>query len=107
MRPKHFLIVIFFLLTKISVFGQSLNFQNIGFDEALKLAKESKQIIFIQLTSNCNECDVVAEQGLSGKQVSEVFKDFIKIKVQHGSEDYKNISKNIVFLRLNIPPHSL
>ena len=91
-KPKQFYFLILFLLINSFGFGQSLVYQNISFYNALNLAKQNKQIIFIQLVSNCEECDVVAEQGLSGKEVSDVFKDFIKIKVQAGSEDFINIS---------------
>ncbi len=92
-KPKHFYISILFLLIGNFGFGQTMVFKNISFEDALKLAKQNKQIIFVQLASDCDECDMIAEQGLSGKEISDVFKDFVKIKVQADSEDFKNISK--------------
>jgi hypothetical protein len=81
-----FFIFIFVLLNyPIIVNGQRMNYENLNFSEALAKAKKTHRLVFIQLGSDCRQCDSVAEKGLSGKEVSQVFQKFIHIKADYNS----------------------
>lgn len=87
-----FFIFIFVLLNyPIIVNGQRMNYENLNFSEALAKAKKTHRLVFIQLGSDCRQCDSVAEKGLSGKEVSQVFQKFIHIKADYNSSDYDRI----------------
>ena len=62
-----FLILLLVSCTFSVANGHSINYEKIGFSRALQKAQNYQQIIFIQLTSDCERCDQVAEDGLSGK----------------------------------------
>jgi len=89
---KH-LMPLVFLMFFITVKSQPVYFKNISFQEAIRLANTSKQLIFIQLETNCDECNSVAFDGLNGAGVSEIYENFVCINVAVNSEDFKNISK--------------
>ena len=71
--------------------GQPLQYANLGFSEALSKAKSTNKIVFIQLESDCTQCNSVADNGLSGKEIGELFAKFICIKVANNSDDYQNL----------------
>jgi len=73
------------------VIGQSLEYVNLNFSEALAKAKSTKQIVFIQLESDCLQCNSVADKGLSGNEIGELFGKFICIKVANNTDDYQNL----------------
>jgi hypothetical protein len=89
---RIFFIFIFLLLNyPIFVNGQRLNYENLNFSEALAKAKKTHQLVFIQLGSECKQCDSVAVKGLSGKEVNQVYEKFICIKTEQNTDDYKKI----------------
>ena len=88
-----FLILLLVSCTFSVANGQSINYEKIGFSRALQKAQNYQQIIFIQLTSDCERCDQVAEDGLSGKDIEDIFSKFICIKVINGTDEYVEILK--------------
>jgi len=77
--------------------GQPLEYVNLNFSEALTNAKSKNKIIFIQLESDCLQCNSVADNGLSGKEIGELFAKFICIKVTNNSDDYQNLLRQYRF----------
>lgn len=73
--------------------GQPLQYANLSFSEALAQAKSKNQIVFIQLESDCLQCNSVADNGLSGKEIGELFAKFICIKVANNTDDYQKLLK--------------
>lgn len=73
------------------VSGQPLRYANLDFSEALSKAKNDNQIVFVQLDSDCDQCNSVANDGLSGDEIGELFGKFVCIKVSFNTEDYKKI----------------
>lgn len=73
------------------VSGQPLRYANLDFSEALAKAKNDNQIVFVQLDSDCDQCNSVANDGLSGDEIGELFGKFVCIKVSFNTEDYKKI----------------
>jgi len=78
-------------ITQKPVNSKPLNYEEIGFSEALAKAKKSGQLIFIQLESDCDQCNSVADEGLSGSDISALFDKFICIKAVYNGSDYKKI----------------
>jgi hypothetical protein len=87
--PTFLLLSIFCFAS--DVIGQPLEYVNLNFSEALTNAKSKNQIIFIQLESDCLQCNSVADNGLSGKEIGELFAKFICIKVANNTDDYQNL----------------
>jgi hypothetical protein len=95
MKPiysKHFLTLLLLLLA-VNGIGQPAFFKSFSFDEALKNAVSSKQLVFVQMNSNCDECNTVAFNGLNGEGVAEIYKNFICIQVEPDSEVFKELCK--------------
>lgn len=88
--PQALLMICFILLVNTAT-CQTLNYSNLTFTDALSKAKTSKQIIFIQLESDCQPCNSVANRGLSGIEIIDLFSKYICIKAVYNSEDYKQI----------------
>jgi len=87
--PTLILFCIFCFTT--DAIGQPLQYVNLGFSEALAKAKSTNKIVFIQLESDCTQCNSVADNGLSGKEIGELFAKFICIKVANNSDDYQDL----------------
>jgi len=77
-----------------TVFGQTLTYKNLCLSEALSKAKKSDQIIFVQLESDCDPCNSVANEGLSGDEIIRLYENFVSIKIGFNTEDYKKIISN-------------
>jgi hypothetical protein len=92
-NSKKYYLAITFLMLSFYGFGQPAFFNNLGFKEALKIASSTKQLIFVQMETNCDECNQVAYDGLSGKGLPEIYEKFICIIVDSKSDDFKTISK--------------
>ncbi len=99
-----FLFAFLFGMQLISL-GQPLTFSDISFEEALKRAKKSNCIVFIQLDSKCIQCNEVAYKGLSGSDISQLFEKIICIRIEYNSEEYKIIAPR--YRILNHLPTSL
>lgn len=107
---KNSKVVHYFILTFVLLFivcfedtaaGQSLKYDNLNYDLALAKARITHQILFIQLESDCVNCNLIADNGLSGDEISKMFLKFICIKVTKGSVDYKRIlSKYLIYPEL-------
>ncbi|MCX6221163.1 MAG: hypothetical protein NTZ69_09240 [Bacteroidia bacterium] len=95
-------LLVFALCFSTNVNAQSLKFENLSFNEALSKATKTNQILFIQLESDCLQCNDVAESGLSGDELSALFSKFICLKVLNNSEDYKQILSSY-YLYPNLP----
>jgi hypothetical protein len=101
----YFFIPTFLLLILICIVdtavGQPLKYDKLNYDLAVAKAKISRQIIFIQLESDCNTCNLVADSGLSGDEIGSLFSKFICIKVEKESADYKSIlAKYLIYPEL-------
>ena len=79
--------------TIISITANAFQFDDISFLLALKKAKEQKAILFIQMEGDCNRCNEVAIQGLTGGAVDQVFQNFVCIKVPYGTGEYLAIQE--------------
>jgi hypothetical protein len=94
-KPSFFFYSTFLLLCifcfATEAIGQPLQYANLSFSEALAKAKSKNQIVFIQLESDCLQCNSVADKGLSGNDIGELFAKFICIKVPNTTEDYQNL----------------
>lgn len=84
-------LVILLLLFAVIVQAQPMKYASLSFSEGLKNAKKSHQILFIQLESDCDQCNSVADQGLSGEEINELFGKFLCIKTGYNTDDYKKI----------------
>ena len=104
MKDQLSVLFLFALLfgTQLISLAQPLTYSDISFEEALKRAKESNCIVFIQLDSKCVQCNEVAYKGLSGSDISQMFGKFICIRIEYNSEEYKKIA-NRYRLRNNLP----
>jgi len=71
--------------------SQPLQYANLSFSEALAKAKSIDQIVFIQLESDCQQCNSVADKGLSGNEIRDLFAKFICIKIANNTEDYQRV----------------
>lgn len=93
MTTKLYLILFIFTISMNSrmAYSQSLKYENMGFAEALEKANKTDQLVFIQLESECDQCNSVADQGLAGSEIIKLFEKFICIKAGYNSEDYKKI----------------
>jgi len=85
------LFLVSFICNVETVFGQTLKYENLSFSEALSKAKNDNQIVFVQLESDCGQCNSVANDGLSGNEIGELYGKFVCIKVSFNTEDYKKI----------------
>lgn len=83
------LICIFCFVTDAT--SQPLQYANLSFSEALDKAKITNQIVFVQLESDCQPCNSVADKGISGSEINELFSKFICIKASYNTEDYQKI----------------
>lgn len=63
--------------------GEAIDFKDISFDEALKLAKEKKRLIFIDCyTTWCGPCKQLASEVFTANVVKSYFdKNFINLKI--------------------------
>ena len=102
-----FRIVLFLSCISISSAGlsQSFNFSTLTLSEALSEAAKLNKIVFIQLESECTQCNGIAEKGLSGAGVKEIYEKFICIKIGFNTDDYKKTIKTYRFYQRN--PSSL
>lgn len=84
------------LLICSSGINAQLIFQPISFDNALKKAKEGKKYILLQFeSSNCKQCNEVADKGMDNNEVAfRIKKTFIPIKIDTDHPDRKLISTN-------------
>lgn len=89
-----FLIVVCVICNSEKVFAQSLKFENLSLRDALAKAKKSNQIVFIQLQSECHQCNSAADEGLSGNEIGELFEKFICMKVSYNGDEYHRITWN-------------
>lgn len=71
--------------------GQSISYENLSFDEALAKAKRTNQIVFVQLESDCSQCNTVDGTGLSGEEINNLYARFICIKIRNNSDEYRKI----------------
>ncbi len=94
MKNQLSVLFIFALLfgTQLISLAQPLSFSDVSFEEALKRAKKSNCIAFIQLDSKCVQCDEVAYKGLSGSDISQMFEKFICVRIDYNSEEYEKIA---------------
>ncbi|MCK9414273.1 MAG: hypothetical protein M0Q53_18370 [Prolixibacteraceae bacterium] len=88
---QYSLLSILALCFTANVHAQSLKYEHLGFNDALSKAKRTNQILFIQLESDCLQCNDVAASGLSGDELNTLFSKFVCLKVLNNSEDYKQI----------------
>lgn len=77
------------------------DYKNLAFDEALRLAKANSKMVFMQFeSSDCEECNEVADKGLSDKELSaRINETFIPIKINSKHPDRDDIA-----LQYNISP---
>ena len=85
------LVFLLFLCFTEVVSGQPLNYTNLSFSAALVKAGNANQIVFVQLDSDCDQCNSVANDGLSGNEIGELFGKFVCIKVGYNTNDYNKI----------------
>ena len=94
---KHAVIITlgiaFVFFFNIDVFAQSINYDNIDFSSAIAKAKEENKLIFVQLLSDCEECNEIADRGLSGEETVEIFENFICLKMEKNSDGYEKITR--------------
>src|SRR5689334_9804284 len=71
-----------------------VNYKDISFGAALQLAKVNGKLIFLQFESaDCDECNEVAEKGLSDKEVvSRIDEAFIPVKISARNADREQIA---------------
>lgn len=95
MKPNLIKIIVLLIMLFLQpcVYGQAIRYEALSFSDALKKAKHTKQIVFVQMVSDCEECNTVADKGLSGDDVAAIFSRFICIRVLPGSDDYLKISE--------------
>lgn len=81
------------LFIAVSAFSQ-VNYQSLSFSDALKKARDEGKLIFVQFESkDCNQCNEVADKGLSDKDLAEkVQETFIPLKISVDHPDRKEIS---------------
>lgn len=84
------------ILNPASIFSQDISFTQCSFNEALKKANASDKILFIQIGSDCEKCNQVADQGLTGEKTKQVFSGFICIKIPYQSDDYQKLSNQFL-----------
>ena len=102
-RKFFYAILSFFclLVSTLSTFSQSIQYTNLSFSETLAKAKIKNQIIFIQLDSDCLPCNSVADKGLSGNEIGELFARFFCIKIAYNTDDYRKLlSKYLIYPNL-------
>ena len=90
---KKELILPILLLFNISLFSQ-VNFEGLSLNEAMKKSKETGKLIFLQLeSSDCLQCNEVADKAFSDKKLGELFNQiFICIKITPNHPDRENIN---------------
>lgn len=71
--------------------GQTLKYENLDFLEALAKAKKSDQLVFVQFDSDCLQCNSMANEGLSGDDIVNIFGKFVCIRVGFKTNDYNKI----------------
>lgn len=77
---------------------ETVKYEDIRLAEALEKARSTDQLLFIQLKSECEECNAVADEGLSGTEITRIFENFICLRLEYESDDYKTIcSKYRIF----------
>lgn len=93
MKIKLLLFIVFLLM--VPACYSQLQYRDISFADALKMAKQSGKIIFLQYeSSTCRECNEVADKGLSAKEVSEKIQSvFIPVKITKTSIDRVLVGK--------------
>lgn len=79
-------------LFSIQLLGQTLEFSELNYSDAVGLAKKNHKLIFIQLEGNCDLCNRYGYIGLSGDEIINIFNNFICIKVGYNTEDYVKIN---------------
>ncbi len=79
---------IFVLLFAKTVYAQ-VAFQNISFSDALNRSKQEGKLIFLQFeAADCNQCNDVANKGLSDKDISDkINQTFICVRINSGHPD--------------------
>lgn len=79
--------------------GAQPNYKNISLVEAQALAKVNGKMILIQLeASNCDECNMVADKGMSDKEVvAKIDEAFIPVRIssRHPDREEINVRYNI------------
>lgn len=95
-RSQFFLLlfVVTLMCNTEVAYGQPLKYANLSFSEALVKAKKSNQLVYIQLESDCDQCNSIANEGLSGNEIGELFGKFVCIKVGFNNKEYKKIISN-------------
>ena len=90
---KKIIPLLLVLFCQVFAHGQLINYEELSFSEALEKAKSTKQIIFVQMVSDCEQCNTVADRGLSGNEIVGIFSNFICLKVLPETDDYLDISE--------------
>jgi hypothetical protein len=85
------LLLLFIFCFSPDAIGQPLQYANLSFSDALEKAKNTNQIVFIQLESDCLQCNSVADKGLSGNEIGELFAKFVCIKIAYNTDDYQEV----------------
>lgn len=80
--------------------GQTLKYENLDFLEALAKAKKSDQLVFVQFDSDCLQCNSMANEGLSGDDIVNIFGKFVCIRVGFKTNDYNKMFLIIGFTRI-------
>ena len=84
--------MLIFFCSSINTFSQ-ISYSDIPFAMALQKAKSTKQLIFVQLLTDCEECNEVANKGLSNPAINKVYNTFICVQYKKGSSDYTLIEE--------------
>lgn len=95
---KYFFCYILLLFTSFLDLYAQVKFENFSsLNNLLSKAKTEKKLVFVQVASEtCNQCNEVAQKGLSNSALKEKFAiNFLATSIAHGGELYQQIMDKI------------
>lgn len=89
--------ILLLILFKLSFQSQAIQFQNWSLEQALSAAKQQNKLVLVQFEGDYDRSNDVANQGLSGNEMSAILSNFICIQVPYNSDEHKLISEKYRF----------